>query len=92
MGASEEVEDVKPKINVVVNFEGTNTTVKLKVNTTFKKVFDAVEKKFGFAEDSLRFFYEDKRLSKEETPADVGLEDGDMIDAHVQQLGGGLIC
>jgi len=90
MTASEESEDVKPKLNVVVNFEGQNTTVKVRVNTEFKKIFDAVEKKFAVQGGSLRFFFEGKRLSKEETLADVGMEDGDQIDAHLAQLGGGL--
>ncbi|TFK51339.1 ubiquitin-like protein [Heliocybe sulcata] len=85
-------EDIKPKVNLSVIYDGQSTTVKMKINTPLKKIFDAVEKKFAVPEGTLRFFADDKRLRPEETPADVGLEDGDQIDAHLEQLGGGSSC
>ncbi|KAH7915765.1 hypothetical protein BJ138DRAFT_1122292 [Hygrophoropsis aurantiaca] len=86
---SEEPEDVKPKLNLVINYEGTHITVKVKANMPFKKIFDAAEKRFGKDAGTFKFVYEGKRLNATDTPAGVDLEDGDMIDAHLEQLGGG---
>ena len=33
--------------------------------------------------------FDGERINQEQTPADLGLEDGDQIDAMVEQLGGG---
>ena len=34
--------------------------------------------------------FDGERIGQEHTPADLGLEDGDQIDAMVEQLGGGI--
>ncbi|KAG1880900.1 hypothetical protein F4604DRAFT_1748667 [Suillus subluteus] len=106
-------EDVKPKLSLVINYEGTQITVKVKHNMPFKKIFDAAEKRFGkeagkwqlFSErrkrfvltnnpsGTFKFTYDGKRLRAENTPVDMEMEDGDIIDAHLEQLGGGaIIC
>lgn len=85
---AEEGEDVKPKIDLTINYEGQTCTVKVKASTPLKKVFEAAEKRFGRESGTLRFIYEGVRLQKEDTPASHNMESGDMIDAHLQQLGG----
>ncbi|KAI0795853.1 ubiquitin-like protein [Abortiporus biennis] len=87
MGA-EETEDVKPKLNISVDFEGTICTVKVKPTTPFKKIFEAAEKRFQKEPGTFKFTFAGKRLSPEEKPADHDMEDGDTIDAHLQQIGG----
>lgn len=86
---AEESEDVKPKLNLVVNYEGTHITVKVKPNMPLKKIFDAAEKRFGKDPGTFKFVFEGNRLNPAETPASTGMEDGDMIDAVLEQLGGG---
>ncbi|EIN06823.1 hypothetical protein PUNSTDRAFT_136655 [Punctularia strigosozonata HHB-11173 SS5] len=101
----EEKQETKPKINVVVDFQGQQTTIKVKVNTPFSKIFDAIHKKFGKesghfnvslrnAPDScpsipllgtLKFVYDGVRVNPDDTPAALELEDGDVVDAHLQQ-------
>ncbi|TBU38317.1 ubiquitin-related domain-containing protein [Dichomitus squalens] len=81
-------EDVKPKINLVVDFEGQTCTVKVKTLTPFKKLFEAAEKRFGKEPGTFKFTFSGQRLRPEETPAEHNMEDGDTIDAHLQQLGG----
>ncbi|KAG2355818.1 hypothetical protein BDR07DRAFT_502780 [Suillus spraguei] len=92
---SEDTEDVKPKLSLVINYEGTQITVKVKHNMAFKKIFDAAEdvhqKRFGKEPGTFKFTYDGKRLRAENTPVDMEMEDGDIIDAHLEQLGGGTI-
>ncbi|KAF9244472.1 ubiquitin-related domain-containing protein [Melanogaster broomeanus] len=89
---SQEAEDVKPKLSLVINFEGQHITVKVKPNMPFKKIFEAAEKRFGKDPGTFKFVCEGRRLSAEDTPAGAELEDGDMIDAHLEQLGGRVLC
>ncbi|KAG1897859.1 ubiquitin-related domain-containing protein [Suillus fuscotomentosus] len=90
---SEDTEDVKPKLGLVINYEGTQITVKVKHNMSFKKIFDAAEKRFGKEPGTFKFIYDGRRLRAENTPLDMEMEDGDIIDAHLEQLGGGtIIC
>ncbi|KAG1869302.1 ubiquitin-related domain-containing protein [Suillus tomentosus] len=90
---SEDTEDVKPKLSLVINYEGTQITVKVKHNMSFKKIFDAAEKRFGKEPGTFKFIYDGRRLRAENTPMDMEMEDGDLIDAHLEQLGGGtIIC
>lgn len=86
---SGEPEDSKPKLNLVVSHSGTQITVKVKANMQFKKIFEVAEKRFGKDPGSLRFVYDGERLSPTETPAERSMEDGDVIDALLQQVGGG---
>ncbi|TFY52574.1 hypothetical protein EVJ58_g9937 [Rhodofomes roseus] len=81
----EQGEDVKPKLNVTIEYEGQTCTVKVKAVTPFAKVFGAAEKEPG----TLKYLFEGQRVLPEMTPAELGMEDGDTIDAHLEQLGGG---
>jgi len=86
---AEEGEDVKPKLNVVIDYEGQTCTVKVKPVTPFAKVFSAAEKRFNKEPGTLRFVFEGQRVLAQMTPAELNLEDGDTIDAQLEQLGGG---
>ncbi|KAF8151759.1 hypothetical protein B0H34DRAFT_728920 [Crassisporium funariophilum] len=85
---SQEPEDVKPKLNLNIGYDGTHITVKVKTNMKFAKIFEAAEKRFGKEPGTFKFTYEGSRISKEDTPASLGMEDGDQIDAFLEQLGG----
>jgi len=88
MSDQEQQEDVKPKLNLNVVFEGNQITVKVKATMRLSKIFEAAEKRFGKDLGALRFTYEGQRLNGEDTPTQLGMEDGDQIDAFIQQLGG----
>ncbi|PPR06303.1 hypothetical protein CVT26_005135 [Gymnopilus dilepis] len=103
---SQEPEDVKPKLNLNIAFDGTQITVKVKANMKFAKIFEAAEKRFGkdpgmmmvvlasllfqqlhvSAIGTLRFTYEGNRVQPTQTPAELEMEDGDQIDAFLQQF------
>ncbi|KAF9476139.1 hypothetical protein BDN70DRAFT_188524 [Pholiota conissans] len=85
---SQEPEDVKPKLNLNISYDGAQITVKVKTNMKFGKIFEAAEKKFGKESGTFKFTYEGQRVSKDDTPAGLGMEDGDQIDAFLEQLGG----
>jgi len=87
---AEEGEDVKPKIDLTINYDaqGQTCTVKVKSTTPLKKVFEAAEKRFGRDPGTFRFIYEGVRLQPQDTPASHEMESGDIIEAHLEQLGG----
>ncbi|KAH9942796.1 ubiquitin-like protein [Amylocystis lapponica] len=85
---SEEAEDVKPKINIVINYEGQTCTVKVKPGMPFKKVFDAAEKRFGKDPGTFKFSWDGQRVRPDSSPAELNMEDGDTIDAFLEQVGG----
>ncbi|CAK5264380.1 unnamed protein product [Mycena citricolor] len=86
---SQEHEDVKPKLELTLVFNDKPITVKVKSNTKFAKIFAAAEQRFGKEPGTFKFVHEDKRISKDETPADLGLENEDQIDCFLEQVGGG---
>ncbi|KAG8215700.1 hypothetical protein J3R82DRAFT_7579 [Butyriboletus roseoflavus] len=47
MSQEPDAEDVKPKLNLIINYEGQHITVKVKQNMPFRKIFEAAEKRFG---------------------------------------------
>ncbi|KAF7290591.1 Ubiquitin-like protein SMT3 [Mycena indigotica] len=85
---SQEPEDVKPKINLKVVYDGEEVQIKVKPNTKFAKIFAAAEQRFGKESGTFKFVYEGKRIGKEDTPGDLDIEDGDQIDCFLEQLGG----
>ncbi|KAH8105198.1 ubiquitin-related domain-containing protein [Cristinia sonorae] len=87
---ADEGEDVKPKINIHVEFEGQTCTMKIRSNTALRKVFEAAEKRFGKEPGTIRFTLNGVRLAPEHTPAELGMEDGDQIDGHLPQVGGSM--
>ncbi|KAJ7202866.1 hypothetical protein GGX14DRAFT_653261 [Mycena pura] len=86
MSQEPEPEDVKPKLNLTLNYEGNQITVKVKANTKFAKIFQAAEVCFA---RTFKFVHEGKRVSKDDTPAELDIEDGDQIDCFLEQVGGG---
>ncbi|KAF4622316.1 hypothetical protein D9613_009260 [Agrocybe pediades] len=85
---SQEQEDVKPKINLNIAYEGTQITVKVKPNMRFGKIFEAAEQRLGKEPGTFKFTYDGTRVNKDDTPAGLGMEDGDQVDAFLEQLGG----
>ncbi|KAF8129789.1 hypothetical protein EV363DRAFT_1263464 [Boletus edulis] len=86
MSHDEALEDVKPKLNLTINFEGQHITVKVKPHMPFRKIFEAAEKRFGKEPGTFRFVYDGDRLRAEGTPAELGMEENDTIDAILQQV------
>ena len=80
-------------ITIKVKWTATNEDLefKLKKETQFKKVIAALEGKFGLGRDSFRMVFDGSRIRDTDTPKMLELEDGDMIDALIEQQGGLII-
>ncbi|TVY82227.1 Small ubiquitin-related modifier [Lachnellula suecica] len=61
---------------------------KIKNNTRMEKVTNAFCKAQGIGADTRRFTLDGHRIQKGETPKMLEMEDGDVIDVFVEQLGG----
>lgn len=72
----------------VVNAEGSEVFFKIKRSTLMKKLMDAYCKKSGMSRQQVRFLYDGKPLEDDKTPDDYDMDDDDVIDAMVEQVGG----
>ena len=61
---------------------------KVKKKTPFEKIYKALSDRYGVPEDQFRLIFDGERLKGEQTAKMVELEDGDMIEAVIQQQGG----
>ncbi|KAE9372509.1 ubiquitin-like protein [Stipitochalara longipes BDJ] len=87
---SEPDDAVQKHINITVKDDANQeTTFKLKKTTPLKKLMDAFAQQRGQAPDALRFYTpEGRRILPTDTPDSLELEEGDILDVHIQQLGG----
>ena len=75
----------------VKDANGYEVEFKCKSTTVLKKLMDAFCHERGRKPDSVRFFTPDgKRVTSTDTPQSLALEDGDLIEVHEEQQGGGL--
>lgn len=85
-----EPDPVQKHINIKVKDDaGQETTFKLKKTTPLKKLMDVYAQQHGKAPDTLRFYApEGDRILPTDTPDSLELEENDMIEVHIEQLGG----
>ncbi|KAI1793621.1 ubiquitin-related domain-containing protein, partial [Ganoderma leucocontextum] len=62
--------------------------IQIKRNTKLSKLQGAYANKVGKDVSSIRFLYDGSRISDEDTPASLDMEDNDTIDVMVEQVGG----
>mmetsp|Transcript_94 Transcript_94/g.166 ORF Transcript_94/g.166 Transcript_94/m.166 type:complete len:99 (+) Transcript_94:136-432(+) len=67
---------------------GEETFFKIKTTTKMSKVFDAFLQKKGLQPETVRFTMDGDNIDPTDTPATLGLEDQDMIDCFLAQVGG----
>lgn len=79
-----------PQLQVKVkDAEGSELTFRVRATTPMGKVFDAYCSKKGHARATMRFLFDGNRITDAATPGSLEMEDGDVIDAVVEQIGGG---
>ncbi len=61
---------------------------KVKPTTRFEKILNAFCTKKAVDQQQVRFVFDGRRVSPNSTPADMAMEDGDTIDAFLEQIGG----
>lgn len=93
MSDSEQPKEEKPNdsathINLKVSDGTAEIFFKIKRLTPMKRLMDAFCKRQGKDIGALRFFVDGTRVTESNTPDDLELEDGDVIEAHREQIGG----
>ena len=86
----DEAKDEKPDtINLkVVAQDGNEIFFKCKMKTQLNKLMKAFCSRNGVAQNSVRFLFDGNRINGSQTPQELDMEDGDVIDVMVEQQGG----
>eukprot|EP01057_Protomagalhaensia_wolfi_P006240 Protomagalhaensia_wolfi_Nauph_80__6239@NODE_943_length_1861_cov_520_688255_g712_i0_p3_GENE_NODE_943_length_1861_cov_520_688255_g712_i0NODE_943_length_1861_cov_520_688255_g712_i0_p3_ORF_typecomplete_len115_score26_24Rad60SLD/PF11976_8/1_9e27ubiquitin/PF00240_23/0_0061Blt1/PF12754_7/0_047FERM_N/PF09379_10/0_22_NODE_943_length_1861_cov_520_688255_g712_i095439 len=63
---------------------------RIKKKTKMEKLMSTYCARLGQSIDAVRFLYDGERIRGEHTPEELGMEDNDLIDAMVQQVGGAI--
>lgn len=85
---NEQKPDVKSEthINLKVSDGTSEIFFKIKRATPLKRLMEAFAKRQGKSLASIRFLYEGQRVNADSTPDELELEDGDVIEAHQEQV------
>ena len=67
---------------------GTEVQFKVKKTTKFEKIFGAYAQRLGINTSSLRFVLDGNRVTGDQTPKMLEMEDGDQLDVRIEQVGG----
>ena len=67
---------------------GEETFFKIKKTTKMSKVFETYASRKGVQAASLRFLLDGERITGDQTPKQLELDDQDQIDCLLEQLGG----
>lgn len=68
--------------------DGAEVHFKVRMSTKFEKIFTAFCSKKSLDPSHVRFLFDGQRIQSTSTPADLEMEDGDSIDAMMEQIGG----
>ncbi|TFK80219.1 ubiquitin-like protein [Polyporus arcularius HHB13444] len=83
------MEEANAPINIkVVTQTGEEVFFKIKRNTKLSKLQGAYANKVGKDVGSIRFLYDGQRITDDDTPASLEMDDNDTIDVMVEQVGG----
>jgi small ubiquitin-related modifier len=73
----------------VVNSKQPGAPFKMRSSTSLGKVMDAYCERLGIERANTHFLYDDVRVNKRDTPASIGMVEGDVIEAlseHLQKV------
>lgn len=59
---------------------------KLKKTTPFKRLMSAFCSKMELDRNAVRFMFDGSPIQESQTPADLDMEDGDVVDAMLMQV------
>jgi len=91
--SQEEVVAETPKENDrislrIVGQDGGEVYFKVRSNTPFHKIAKAYCDRKGVSAQSIRFLFDGQRVNDDDNAEKLGLQDDDVIDALLQQVGG----
>eukprot|EP00201_Polytomella_parva_P010343 CAMPEP_0175055840 /NCGR_PEP_ID=MMETSP0052_2-20121109/10314_1 /TAXON_ID=51329 ORGANISM="Polytomella parva, Strain SAG 63-3" /NCGR_SAMPLE_ID=MMETSP0052_2 /ASSEMBLY_ACC=CAM_ASM_000194 /LENGTH=94 /DNA_ID=CAMNT_0016320751 /DNA_START=29 /DNA_END=313 /DNA_ORIENTATION=+ len=73
---------------VVKDQSGADIHFKVKNHTKLEKVMNAFCSKKGIDSSAVRFLFDGARLNPNSTPQELGMQDSDVIDCVMEQVGG----
>lgn len=77
-------------MSIIFKNEGGQPIIfKLKQNTPFSKAMSAYRIQQGVPENILRFYFDHQRIRQRDTPTMLEMQNGDTVEIHREQLGGG---
>lgn len=77
------------KLNITVaGQDGNEIVFQVKTSTKWSKIHNAYCSHRAISPGTMRLFFEGRRVSNDLTIADYQLEEGDQVDAVLQQTGG----
>ncbi|XP_953735.1 ubiquitin-related protein, putative [Theileria annulata] len=68
--------------------DGSEVYFKIKKKTKLEKLMNTYCSRLGQSPEAVRFLFDGDRIKGDATPEELGIENGDIIDAMVQQTGG----
>lgn len=81
--------DVKPHLNLrVIGQSGNEIAFKMRGSTPLRKLMSAYCERHSINEKAVRFLFDGMRIEEKQTPEDLDMQDGDVIDVVLQQTGG----
>ncbi|KAK6588645.1 hypothetical protein RS030_3416 [Cryptosporidium xiaoi] len=84
-GAPDENQYVTVKVR---SPDGEQVLYRIKKKTKLQKLMNSYCQRTGQNENSIRFLFEGERLRPEMTAEEAELQEGDLIDAMISQVGG----
>merc|ERR1711990_101813 len=75
-------------LNIKVKQDDSEIVFKIKKTTPLKKLMNAFCSRQNLDRGQWVFLYDGERISPENTPEQLGMEDNDEIDAMIHQIGG----
>lgn len=86
---SEKPASSKPHLVIKIRDQDNNElNFKVKPTTKFAKIFESFCKQLQKSRGDVRFLLDDQRIAEDKCPQDYEMEDGDVIDCYVAQIGG----
>ncbi|KAI1175415.1 ubiquitin family protein [Nemania sp. FL0916] len=79
-------------LNIKVTDNNNEVFFKIKRSTKLEKLMTAFCERQGKNVDSVRFLFEGQRVQKTDTPDSLEMTDGDTLEVHQEQVGGGCCC
>ncbi|EAN34278.1 Small ubiquitin-related modifier 1 [Theileria parva strain Muguga] len=70
--------------------DGSEVYFKIKKKTKLEKLMNTYCSRLGQSPEAVRFLFDGDRIKGDATPEELGIENGDIIDAMVQQTGGSI--
>jgi len=76
-------------LNIKVTDNNNEVFFKIKRTTQLKKLMDAFCERQGKTPSSVRFLFDGTRVQPTDSPETLDMADGDSLEVHQEQLGGG---